>query len=326
MIGDAVVLLTVAPPDRARRPDHLLRQGGRPTRLPCRHRARLAVGDKALAVARVPPIDQPVHRGGLPRLTQHGPPLPRPRLAQPALWPVGASGPLTGLRLPTATRRDHGPRRVVPPLAARCLDNHHGGALENAAPAPAEDVSPTPPSPAPARPQHHWRPLRTRCPESRRHGQDEMTVHDALVEPPASLAAPVVAIDFGAAQVQGCRTAHGAPMGALAPRQTPVGARAHLLGGTAGKPLGDEARLRRAIVPRMDALTSVPVIGQALFEDAPGRRGCCSQHGAPSWGGGRFAMPLCYPISPAPSTLSSAISEACSPPFFTCEPWGLQGS
>jgi hypothetical protein len=38
------------------------------------------------------------------------------------------------------------------------------------------------------------------------------------------------------------------------------------------------------------------------------------------------AMPLFYHISPAQSTLSSAISKACSPTSYTFEPRGRQGS
>ena len=257
MRRDAVARITGDPPARARRPDHLWRQGGRPTLIPCRPLALWDVGDKARAVARVTHRDPPGHRGGLYRLTPPGQQRPRPLLAPQALGHVVAMVPRTGLWLPAAPRRAQGQRRVVPPRAPRRREDPQGAALEKAVTAPAADVIHPPHAPAHARPQHRWRPLRKRGPESRRHGQADMTVHDALVAHPAHLVAPGGDRDCGAAQAQGCLTAHGDPLGALSTMQPPVCARAHLLGGTTGKPLGDEAILIRAIVPRMDAWKSV---------------------------------------------------------------------
>jgi hypothetical protein len=146
--------------------------------------------------------DQPVHLVGLHRLTQHGQQMPLPLLAQQAIRHVVEMAPLASLRIPAATRRDHVQRRVVPPIAARRLDDHDRAAVERAATDPAEDVIQTPHPTAHARTQHRWRLLIKRFPEERRHGQDDMTVDDALVEHPAHLADPGVDIDFGAAQAQ----------------------------------------------------------------------------------------------------------------------------
>src|SRR6266849_6161812 len=107
--------------------------------------------------------------------------------------------PLAGLAIPSATGGNDVQMGVIPSVAAMCLDNDDIAALESTATDPAEDVIQTPHPTAHERTQHRLRLLIKRFPEYLRHGQDDMTVDDALVEHPAHLADPVVDIDFGAA-------------------------------------------------------------------------------------------------------------------------------
>ena len=89
--------------------------------------------------------------------------------------------------------------RIVLPIAAMGLDDHDVAALEGAATDPAIDIIQTADATAHEWTQHRLRLLIKRFPEYRRHGQDDMTVDDALMEHLTDLADPGVDVDFGAA-------------------------------------------------------------------------------------------------------------------------------
>jgi hypothetical protein len=61
-------------------------------------------------------------------------------------------------------------------------------------------------------------------------------------------------------------------MGALPTAKTPILDIPYLVGLPTPEPLGPQVILVASIVARIDALKAVPVIGQDLFEAAPGRR------------------------------------------------------
>ena len=104
-------------------------------------------------------------------------------------------------------------------------------------------------------------------------------------------------------------------MGALPTLQTAIGDRAHLVGIPAPEHLVHEAIIVAAIVPRMDALKSVPVFSKDLFEDAPSWRSCCSHQAASLQGVGLSVVALFYHMEPITSTLSAALPRAGSPPL-----------
>src|SRR5215468_10019947 len=92
---------------------------------------------------------------------------------------------------------------------------------------------------------------------------------------------------------------------------------AYLIGMPTPEHLVDEAIIVARLVMRIDTCEPVPVIDKELFEDVPVLRGGCNHQGAPSGGGGMFAVQLFYHTSPASSTLSSAFSGAHPPPLFS---------
>src|SRR5215471_19227998 len=92
---------------------------------------------------------------------------------------------------------------------------------------------------------------------------------------------------------------------------------AYLIGMPTPEHLVDEAIIVARMVTRIDTCEPVPVLDKDLFEDVPVLRRGCNHQGAPSGGGGMFAVQLFYHTSPASSTLSSAFSGAHPPPLFS---------
>ena len=68
------------------------------------------------------------------------------------------------------------------------------------------------------------------------------------------------------------------------------------------------------MVARMDACEPVPVLTKDLFEDVPGRQGCCSHQAASLRSVGLSVIALFYHILPTTSTPSSAYPPARSLP------------
>ena len=60
--GDAVPIIPVKTPQRARRTDDIFGQGARHTLIPCRDIAFLHLGHQPLTIARLTRIHQPPHR------------------------------------------------------------------------------------------------------------------------------------------------------------------------------------------------------------------------------------------------------------------------
>src|SRR5688572_17407138 len=110
-----------------------------------------------------------------------------------------------------------------------------------------------------------------------------MTIDYAFMEHLADLADPVVNVHFGTAQAQRRFTAHRDEMFALSTVEAAVLDRAYLIGIPTPEHLGDEAIIVARMVTRIDACKAVPVLGKDLFEDAPGRWGCCSHQAASLW-------------------------------------------
>src|SRR3989442_58017 len=100
--------------------------------------------------------------------------------------------PLLGLLIPSTTGGDNVQMGIVLAIAAVGLDDHDVAALEGATTDPAKDIIQTADATAHERTQHRFRLLIKRFPEYLRHGQDDMTVDDALMQHLADLADPVV--------------------------------------------------------------------------------------------------------------------------------------
>src|SRR6478672_23086 len=274
VIGDAVAILAVDAPERDRWTHDILGQIPRQTLIPCGHIAFLSIGDNALAITRVTRLDQPLHLLGLHRLPQHREQRPLPLLAQQAIRHVVQMHPLLGLLIPSPTGGDDVQRGIVLAMTAMGLDDQDGAAREGAATDPALDIIHTADATAHEWTQHRLRLLIKRFPAYLRHGQDDMTGDDALMEHLTALADPGVDVDFGASSAQGRLAAHGDAMDALPTLQTAVLTIAHLLRIPAPEHLVPEAIIVTRIVARVDALEPVPVLGKDLFEDVPGRQGC----------------------------------------------------
>src|SRR5215813_11448374 len=65
-------------------------------------------------------------------------------------------------------------------------------------------------------------------------------------------------------------------MGALPTLETPILDIPHLVRIPAAEHLGHEASIVTRLVARVGTGEPVPVLGKDLFEDVPGRHGCCS--------------------------------------------------
>src|SRR4029434_10598531 len=98
-------------------------------------------------------------------------------------------------------------------------------------------------------------------------------------------------------------------MGALPTLQTSIFDRAHLVGIPTPEHLMDKPIIVTAIVPRIDACKSVPVLGKDLFEDAPSRRSCCSHQAASLRGVGLCMVALFYHVQRTKSTPSLALTR-----------------
>ena len=199
MIGDAVAIIAVDAPERARRTHDICGQIPCQTLIPCGHIAFLSVGDQSLARARVTHLNQLLHLLGLHRLAQHRQQRPLPLLAQQAIRHVIQGHPLFGLLIPSTTGGDEVQMGILLAMAAMGLDNHDGAALEGAATDPALDIIQTADAAAQERTQHRLRPLIKRFPEYLRHGQDDMPGDNACMKHLADLADPIVDVDLGAA-------------------------------------------------------------------------------------------------------------------------------
>src|SRR5438132_4667672 len=103
-------------------------------------------------------------------------------------------------------------------------------------------------------------------------------------------------------------------MGALPATQTPLGDRPHLVGMPAPEPLRYQAVIVASIVPRVHALEAIPVVGQDLFEEVPGRRSCCSHQAASLQRVGWWVRALCYHIPSMTSTPSAVLTRVLPPP------------
>src|SRR4029434_2166216 len=114
-------------------------------------------------------------------------------------------------------------------------------------------------------------------------------------------------------------------MGALPTLQTSIFDRAHLVGIPTPEHLMDKPIIVTAIVPRIDACKSVPVLGKDLFDDAPSRRSCCSHQAASLQSVGLCVVERFYHILPPTSTLSSARPTARSSTHLALAPQGREG-
>ncbi len=202
MLGHPLPIVAIDAPQRDRRTHHICRQGGRQTLLPWGDVPLLDVGHKAMGRSLGTRIHQAVDLVSLHRLPQHRQQRPLPRLAEHGIWEGIQRHPLLGLLIPAATGGNAGQRRVVLPIAAMGLEHHEVAAFEGVATDPARAIIQTADATASERTPHGLRRLRKRWPEYLRHGQDDMTLEHALMEPLADLAAPVVDVDFGAASAQ----------------------------------------------------------------------------------------------------------------------------
>ena len=234
--------------------------------------------------------------------------------------------PLLGLLSPSPTGGDDVQMGIVLAIAAMGLDDDDVTAFEVLAADPAEDVIQAPHPTAHERTQHRWRLLIKSVPQYLRHGEDDMTVDDALMQHLADLADPVVDVNLGAPQAQRRLTTHSDAMGALPAIQAPVVDVPYLVRVPACEHLVYKLIIVSLMVPRMASFEAVPVLGKDLLEDVPVLRGCCNHAGAPSWGSGIYAVQLWYHVSSAQSTPSSAFTQVRSSPSLTLEPRGLQAS
>jgi DNA polymerase family A len=220
--------------------------------------------------------------------------------------------PLLGLLIPSATGGDDVQMGIVLAITAMGLDDHDITTLESAATDPAIDSIQTAHTTAHKRTQHRLCPLIKRFPEYRRHGQDDMTVDDALMEHLTDLADPGVDVDFGTAQAQRRFTAHRHPMSALPTLQTAVLDIAHRVGIPTPEHLVHETVIVALIIARVDALKPVPVLGKDLFEDAPGWWSCCNHQTASLRSVGWCVVGLFYHVQLPTSTPLSACTASNS--------------
>src|SRR5262245_59701263 len=112
----------------------------------------------------------------------------------------------------------------------------------------------------------------------------------------------------------------------LATVEAAVFDRAYHVGMPTPEHLVYEAIIVARMVTRIDTCEPVPVLDKDLFEDVPVLRRGCKHQGAPSGGGGMFAVQLFYHTSPASSTLSSAFSGGASPTPLPFDPRARQDS
>src|SRR6516162_5105047 len=141
-----------------------------------------------------------------------------------------------------------------------------------------------------------------------------MAIDQALMEHLAHLADPGIHVDFGTAQAQRRFTAHGDTVRALAAPQAAVFDVAHLVGIAAPEHLGHQTIIVAAIVPRVGALETVPVVDKDLFKEVPGRRSCCSHQTASLQSVGVWVIALFYHTPPLTSTPSAALTRGLPPP------------
>src|SRR5256885_6087020 len=103
-------------------------------------------------------------------------------------------------------------------------------------------------------------------------------------------------------------------MGALPATKTPIGDIPHLVGIPAPEHLRYQAVIVASIVPRVHALEAIPVVGQDLFEEVPGRRSCCSHQAASLQSVGWWVIALFYHIPSMTSTPSAVLTRVLPPP------------
>src|SRR2546429_3332366 len=101
-------------------------------------------------------------------------------------------------------------------------------------------------------------------------------------------------------------------MGALPATKTPIGDIPHLVGIPAPEHLRYQAVIVASIVPRVHALEAIPVVGQDLFEEVPGRRSCCSHQAASLQSVGWWVIALFYHIPSMTSTPSAVLTRVRS--------------
>src|SRR5215831_10036039 len=324
--GDPLAIIAINAPEGDRWTHHIFGQIGRQALRARRDIALLYVGDEPIAIARVTDINQTVDLFRPQRLAQHRQQMPLPLFSQHRIWQRVEMDPLLGLLSPSTTGGDEVQMGIVLAIAAMGLDDDDVTAFEVLAADPAEDVIQAPHPTAHERTQHRWRLLIKSVPQNLRHGEDDMTVDDALMQHLADLADPVVDVNLGAPQAQRRLTTHSDAMGALPAIQAPVVDVPYLVRVPACEHLVYKLIIVSLMVPRMASFEAVPVLGKDLLEDVPVLRGCCNHAGAPSWGSRIFAVQLLYHVSSAQSTPSSAFTQARSSPSLTLEPRGLQAS
>src|SRR5947209_15706642 len=103
-------------------------------------------------------------------------------------------------------------------------------------------------------------------------------------------------------------------MGALPATKTPICDIPHLVGIPAPEHLRYQAVIVASIVPRVHALEAIPVVGQDLFEEVPGRRSCCSHQAASLQSVGWWVIALFYHIPSMTSTPSAVLTRVLPPP------------
>src|SRR6476660_269670 len=119
--------------------------------------------------------------------------------------------PTRSLGLIAATGGQHMPMGMIVPIAAMSVEDRNITTLEHLPLDSAVKIVEALRPAAYERTQHDRDVLVKGRAENRRHRQDDMPIHDAFVEHPADLAAPVGHGDFGAAQAQGGLAAHCHP-------------------------------------------------------------------------------------------------------------------
>jgi hypothetical protein len=106
------------------------------------------------------------------------------------------------LRIPSSAGRNDMPRRVVLAIAAMRLDDDDVAALERLPTYRAQEILSALDAPRHEGTEQRVGVLIKRGSESIRHGQDNLPIHNAVMEHLADLADPVIDIDLGTSSAQ----------------------------------------------------------------------------------------------------------------------------